>query len=73
MENNIFPKSVFTGKNADGSKFSMFEYDYGSYTNLTILNSFYTIFIISIVGSMVSPLLYLFGVLTYRAKFNFYF
>lgn len=70
---DIFPKSVFTGKNADGSKFSMFEYDYGSYTNLTLLNSLYGIFIVAIVGSMVSPLLYFFGVLTYRAKFNFLF
>jgi hypothetical protein len=70
---DIFPKSVFTGKNEDGSKFSMFEYDYGSYTNLTIFNSFYGIFIFAILGSMVSPLVYLFGVLTYRASFSFLF
>ena len=70
---DIFPKSVFTGKSSDGSKFSMLEYDYGSYTNLTIFNSFYGVFIFAILGSMVSPLVYLLGLLTYRATFNFLF
>jgi len=68
MKDNFFtPKSVFKGKNADGSKFTMEEWDFNSIGNL---GGEFTmkLLLASAIMFIASPLSLIIGIFTYNGK-----
>ena len=67
---NIFPKSVFKGTNADGSKFTANEYDFSTYANIASANFFVYLLFGALFSGFVAPIVLLLSVLSFNGRFN---
>jgi apolipoprotein N-acyltransferase len=65
MLNNLTPKNVFKGTNADGSKFTAREYDFETYATLELGSVFTLLFGGAILGVFLAPLLFVLSVLSF--------
>jgi len=70
METNLFPKNVFKGTNSDGSKFTSREYDFDTYATLEMGNLFLVIIMGGLFSAFISPLIFLFLVLSFNGRFS---
>jgi apolipoprotein N-acyltransferase len=65
MVSNFFPKNIFRGKNADGSKFTVKEYDFETIAHLDFARGFLMLFSGAIIGVFLAPLLFVLSVLSF--------
>lgn len=65
MESNFLPKNVFKGTNADGSKFTVREYDFETIAHLEVGSLALMLFGGAILGVFLAPLLFVLSVLSF--------
>lgn len=70
MSSNLFPKNVFKGTNADGSRFTAREYDFETYANLEFGNFLLFLFASSLFYGFISPIIFIMILLTFDGKFS---
>lgn len=71
MSTNFLPKNVFKGTNADGSKFTMQEFDLETMANIDIANFFMVLFFGAIFSAFLSPIILVFAIIGFNGSFTF--
>jgi len=70
MSVNLFPKSIFQWKNADGSTTTAREYDFETFASLELAHYFIMLVGSAVIGVFLAPLLFLFSLLSFSGGFN---
>jgi hypothetical protein len=65
---NLSPKSVFTGKDSNGQKITMFEWDFGTWAGFELLASLPYLFIGLLLSAISSPLLLILCIANYNGR-----
>ena len=70
MSSNIFPKNVFKGSNSSGDNFIISEYDFETYATLEFVNLFTLILFGGLISALLSPILFIFIILSFNGRFT---
>lgn len=70
MSTNFLPKNVFKGTNADGSKFTMQEFDIEAIANIELFNFFGLLFFGAFFCAFLSPIVIVLAIIGFNVRFN---
>lgn len=68
---NFLPKNVLVGRRKDGSRFTVEEYDYETYSNIQLVNGIAYLLAFGLIAMIASPILLLIFLLQYSGRFHF--
>lgn len=67
---NLTPRSIFLGKNSDGSNFRIAEWDFATLSNIEFTGLMVRLVVLLALSSIVSPILVLIGFLWFNGRFK---